>query len=91
MSKVGDLEWGIVEVLGGPLPPRIQSIIVGKIKREIDGVTVNGVPLADVLERAARRVSSMAHPPAFYSGDYVAETTETAAVLRALAGRDSDE
>jgi hypothetical protein len=81
---MADLEWGppagefTNPVLGGP-EAKVQTI-----RTLISTLTVNGVPLADVLERASINLK--------YFCELQGEDVMPAAVLRALAGKvDSDD
>ena len=79
------LEWGFtdaVEQSWRTNEPYVKATL-GAAVSSIDRLTVNGVPLADVLERVADLVDELGHL-------HFPEQT-TAAALRALAGRDSDE
>ena len=87
---MADLEWGTDGVIFGYGPTEA----LAEAQRGIDRLTVNGVPLADVLDMAAIACDSMSGWSGVSDDVVTHEQVEwdaRAAALRALAGRDSDE
>ena len=91
-TRTIELEWGLVRNPFAHEKPEREAkakLHLSRIQDDIGWITVNGVPLADVLEVISRQLE---HEAESATPSVIGEPWLTyAAVLRALAGRDSDE
>jgi hypothetical protein len=84
MLKVGELEWGWTEYGDLARMPKDKAVLeLGSIQFRVKLLTVNGVPLADVLRYSAEASDLAAEQKYEDWGTH----EMCAAALRALAGR----